>query len=381
MSGSITSLGWIDFGPPVWGNQSIATSASYQDALSLMVTIQSGQILSFTTFDTRTMKWMSNFQTWNLNGSTWQYLHPPVHIIAPYGSANASNDYLAIPLSNGSSSAQPPLIGAYDGSGKLYTIPIAAGLQVYGDFAYQNGQCSFLNLDQTIDIGYGGYVFFFGETPLGDGFLLGWSPYGNRCDVAFQCPGAGGGPGSAVNSSIGANMSILAPPGFWLGSSPNTFTSQYGTFIPNPSTKVITPIKLSNGCTAPGSKIISDAIGIYYPGYLNIEGYLSSFYANGYAYYTGSPAGRGNYNWQGAWIGSTVTGVPYIELYYYKQGFALPLLVLPPTTNPGTLYVLGPGDALPMWLDASTGHLYGLDFTLRQFSLHNTINLSRNRGQ
>ena len=165
----------------------------------------------------------------------------------------------------------------------------------------------------------------------------------------------------------------------WLGN--GLFTPQYGSFFPNPLTQQKSPIQVSTNCLQVGSKIISAVKeGLYYPGQTNISGPLSGQTANGYAYYS-ELGGKGNFNWQGAWIGFTTDSNPYVNLYYYKQGFALPLLVPPPTTNPGTLYVLGPGDALPMWLDASTGHLYGLDFTIRQFSLHNTINLSRNRGQ
>ncbi len=372
MSGSITSLGWIDLGAhPDQSSGGVTDWAIFQDGSGVAVVINTGLPL-LVYFDANTLKWADA-----------AIPHQGTDFILPPARMHRSElDEMLVP--NVSSN---PYV--YDFKNlKTYQPPFFAGGNIFSDFSIEFDQGASAQWNTPIDLGVYGYCFFYCEQAAGGAFFLGYAPSNQALDVAYVSPQApGGAPSWGVAFHRNLNRSF-PPPGYmtWNNTSYYTITGAYVDDIQliDVASNYLQVSKSS--VPGPGAPVVYANHGCNL--YHNLVGgaYVpDSYIANGLAYYQSlaSTGGTSPPMWQPPWIGSYDSGISQCVLYYYSQGFALPLLVPPPQptgTINGFLLLLGnPG--MVFWIDWGTGHIFTLDFNIRQFALHNTINLSRNRGQ
>ena len=368
MSGSITSLGWIDLGASPYATSGTGDWAIFQDSSGVAVALNGSNLLTY--FDAITLKWIDaaipNVQS--------NFILPPA-IISRNPHMLVIPTVLANPTVYDFSKSQP------------YTPTFMTGGNIFSQFSIQFEQGASAQWNTPIDLGVYGYCFFYCEKAEGGAFLLGYAPSNQALDVAYVSPQAPGGPPAYWTASNRSYLRTYCPPGCmtWDGTSYYTNTG----YIADKQLIDVESNYLQvskSPVSGPGAEIVYANHGCNL--YHNLTGgpvTLDSYTANGLAYYQSLEflGGATPPMWQPPWIGKYQSNFSQCLLYYYSQGFALPLLVPPPQptgTISGELLLLGnPG--MVFWLDGPTGHIFTLDFNIRQFALHNTINLSRNRGQ
>ena len=371
MSGSITSLGWIDLGASPYATSGTGDWAIFQDSSGVATVLNGSNLLTY--FDVTTIKWVDIA----IPHQGTDFILPPVRI----RSLQSTIDSLVVP-----NVFSTPYVYDFKKS-RAYQPAFTNGANVASAFSIEFNQLAAMNRSVPLDLGIPGYCFFYCEQASGGAFFLGFHPFAEIGDIAFVSPEAPGGP-PGYNVAFNRNYNrVFAPPGYLYWGN-NVYTPQYA-YIPSLILIEIESNYLyitNSSLLGPGTIVEYSSGGAVLFNY--IGGVVSSFdnqTANGLAYYQSlaSTGGMSPPMWQPPWIGSYDSRISQCVLYYYSQGFALPLLVPPPQPTgaiSGELLLLGnPG--MVFWLDGPTGHIFTLDFNIRQFALHNTINLSRNRGQ